>query len=150
MDREGAGEDGGAACEPLGCGAAMDVVRGEVRDGSVMMLAVVPVEEVLAECTRIFERAEAFGIGSESTIYRILRAEGPDAHRGRAKSRTVRTVDEHVATAANHVWIWDITYLLSAVGGRFYYLHMVEDVWAAASSASRSTKENPLEASAAL
>ncbi|MEO8800146.1 MAG: hypothetical protein ABI551_19790, partial [Polyangiaceae bacterium] len=41
-------------------------------------------------------------------------------------------------------------YLLSAVGGRFYYLHMVEDVWAAASSASRSTKENPLEASAAL
>ena len=42
-------------------------------------------------------------VGSESTIYRILRAEGQDAHRGRAKPRTVRTVDEHVATAANQV-----------------------------------------------
>ena len=25
------------------------------------------------------------------------------------KRRTVRTVDEHVATAANEVWSWDIT-----------------------------------------
>ena len=48
-------------------------------------------------------------IGSESTIYRILRAEGQDAHRGRAKPRTVRSVDAHVATAANQVWSWDIS-----------------------------------------
>lgn len=48
-------------------------------------------------------------IGSESTIYRVLRAEGQDAHRGRAKRRTVRSVDEHVATAANQVWSWDIS-----------------------------------------
>jgi putative transposase len=48
-------------------------------------------------------------IGSESTIYRILRAEGQDAHRGRAKPRTVRSVDEHVATARNQVWSWDIS-----------------------------------------
>ena len=68
-------------------------------------------------------------IGSESTIYRILRAEGQDAHRGRAKPRTTRTVDEHIATAANQVWSWDITYLLSAVRGRFFYLYLVEDVW---------------------
>lgn len=68
-------------------------------------------------------------IGSESTIYRILRAEGQDAHRGRAKPPTVRTVDEHVATAANEVWSWDITYLLSSVRGRFFYLYLVEDVW---------------------
>jgi transposase InsO family protein len=68
-------------------------------------------------------------IGSESTIYRILRAEGQNAHRGRAKARMVRKVDEHVATAANQVWSWDITYLLSAVRGRFFYLYLVEDVW---------------------
>lgn len=68
-------------------------------------------------------------IGSESTIYRILRAEHQDAHRGRAKRRTVRSVDEHVATAANQVWSWDITYLLSPVRGRFFYLYLVEDVW---------------------
>ena len=46
-------------------------------------------------------------IGSESTIYRILRAEGQDAHRGRAKPRTARSVDAHVATAADQVWSWD-------------------------------------------
>ena len=68
-------------------------------------------------------------IGSESTIYRILRAEGQDAHRGRAKPRTVRSVDAHVATAAKQVWSWDITYLLSSVRGRFFYLYLVEDVW---------------------
>ena len=68
-------------------------------------------------------------IGSESTIYRILRAEGQDAHRGRAKPRTVRSVDAHVAMAANQVWSWDITYLLSSLRGRFFYLYLVEDVW---------------------
>ena len=68
-------------------------------------------------------------VGSESTIYRILRAEGQDTHRGRAKPRTVRSVDEHVATAANQVWSWDITYLLSSLRGRFFYLYLVEDVW---------------------
>jgi putative transposase len=68
-------------------------------------------------------------IGSESTIYRILRAEGQDAHRGRAKPRTVRSVDAHVATAANQVWSWDITYLLSSLRGRFFYLYLVEDIW---------------------
>ena len=68
-------------------------------------------------------------IGSESTIYRILRAENQDAHRGRAKPRTVRSVDAHVATAPNQVWSWDITYLLSSLRGRFFYLYLVEDVW---------------------
>ena len=68
-------------------------------------------------------------IGSESTIYRILRAEAQDAHRGRAKPRTVRKVEAHVATAANQVWSWDITYLLSSLRGRFFYLYLVEDVW---------------------
>ncbi len=40
-------------------------------------------------------------IGSESTIYRVLHAAGQDAHRGRAKPRTVRAVDAHVATGPN-------------------------------------------------
>jgi len=68
-------------------------------------------------------------IGSESTIYRVLRAEGQNAPRGRAKPRTVRKVDAHVATGANQVWSWDITYLQSSVRGRFFYLYLVEDVW---------------------
>ncbi len=68
-------------------------------------------------------------IASESTMYRILRAEGQATHRGRAKPRTSRHVDAHVATAANQVWSWDITYLLSSIRGRFFFLYLVEDVW---------------------
>lgn len=68
-------------------------------------------------------------IGSEATIYRILRAEGQNAHRGRAKPRTVRKPDEHRATAPNQVWSWDITYLLSSLRGRFFYLYLIEDIW---------------------
>ena len=68
-------------------------------------------------------------LASESTIYRILRAEGPATHRGRARPRTPRTVDEHVAAGPNQVWSWDITYLLSSVRGRFFYPYLVENVW---------------------
>lgn len=89
-------------------------------------------------------------IGSESTIYRILRAEGQDAHRGRAKPRTVRTVDEHVATAANQVWSWDITYLLSSVRGRFFYLYLVEDVWSRRIVGFEVHAEESMVASSAL
>jgi transposase InsO family protein len=89
-------------------------------------------------------------VGSESTIYRILRAEGQDAHRGRAKPRTVRTVDEHVATAANQVWSWDITYLLSSIRGRFFYLYLVEDVWSRRIVGFEVHEEESMDASAAL
>ena len=68
-------------------------------------------------------------IGSESTIYRVLRAAGQNAHRGRAKPRTVRAVDAHVATGPNQVWSWDITYLLSSQRGRFFYLYLIVDIW---------------------
>jgi len=89
-------------------------------------------------------------IASESTIYRVLRAEGQDAHRGRAKPRTVRTVDEHVATAANQVWSWDITYLLSSVRGRVFYLYLVEDVWSRCIVGFEVHAEECMLASAAL
>lgn len=89
-------------------------------------------------------------VGSESTIYRILRAEGQLAHRGRAKPRTVRSVDEHEATAANQVWSWDITYLLSSVRGRFFYLYLIEDVWSRRIMGFEVHEEESMEAAAAL
>lgn len=89
-------------------------------------------------------------IGSESTIYRILRAEGQATHRGRAKPRTTRKVDEHVATAANQVWSWDITYLLSSVRGRFFYLYLVEDVWSRRIVGFEVHAEESMELSSAL
>lgn len=89
-------------------------------------------------------------IASESTMYRILRAEGQATHRGRAKPRTSRHVDEHVATAANQVWSWDITYLLSSVRGRFFYLYLVEDVWSRRIVGFEVHAEESMELSAAL
>lgn len=68
-------------------------------------------------------------IASESTMYRILRSEGQLAHRGRAKPPVTRTVEEHVATAPNQVWSWDITYLQTTIKGRFFYLYLMMDIY---------------------
>lgn len=68
-------------------------------------------------------------LASESTMYRILREAEQLVHRGRTKAPTRRSVTEHVATAPDQVWSWDITYLVTAIRGRFYYLYLTEDVW---------------------
>lgn len=68
-------------------------------------------------------------LASESTIYRILREEQQLHHRERSRPATGGRPKEHVATGPNQVYSWDITYLLSPVRGRFYYLYLVEDVW---------------------
>jgi transposase InsO family protein len=68
-------------------------------------------------------------VASESTFYRVLRAEGQLRRRGAARPPTSRRPDEVVATGPNQVWSWDITYLPSAVRGKFYYLYLFVDVW---------------------
>ena len=69
-------------------------------------------------------------VASESTMYRILRREGLQKHRERSSAPQERgRPSAHVATGPNQVWSWDITYLASAVKGRFYYLYMIMDVW---------------------
>jgi len=69
-------------------------------------------------------------LGSESTAYRLLRAEGLVQHRepSRVPSGAAKP-DELVAWAPNHVWCWDITYLPAEPRGQFYYLYMVEDLF---------------------
>ena len=69
-------------------------------------------------------------VGSESTIYRILREEEQMGHRepSRAPSKPHRP-DEYVATGPNQVWSWDITYLRTPVRGLFLYLFVVMDIW---------------------
>lgn len=68
-------------------------------------------------------------LASESTIYRVLRAEQLLAHRGRAKAPVRHAPRAHVATGPDHVWSWDITYLKTPVRGRFLYLYLMMDVW---------------------
>lgn len=68
-------------------------------------------------------------LASESTIYRILRAENQLAHRGKSKPATQHRPTPYVATAPNQVWSWDITYLQSTVAGIFFYLYLILDIY---------------------
>lgn len=69
-------------------------------------------------------------IASESTFYRILRAEGQLHHREPSQAPKSRhRPDELRATGPNQVWSWDITYLRAPIRGVFYRLYMVMDVW---------------------
>ena len=67
-------------------------------------------------------------LASESTFYRILKAEDQQHARGRANTPRRRTVTSHCADGPNQVWCWDITWLPTAVKGQFYYWYMVKDV----------------------
>jgi transposase InsO family protein len=73
---------------------------------------------------------EGVYIGSESTMYRMLREEGQMKHRECSRPPSDRSrPGEHVATAPKQVWSWDITYLRSPILGVFFYLYVVLDVW---------------------
>ena len=69
-------------------------------------------------------------LASESTFYRVLRAEDMLHHRGRTQSPTPSEKPRAcVATGPNQVWSWDITYLASAVKGMFFYLYLFMDIY---------------------
>lgn len=68
-------------------------------------------------------------IASESTFYRVLKAEKQLAHRGKAKAPTHSRPKPLEATGPNQVWSWDITYLTSTVSGIFFFLYMIIDVF---------------------
>lgn len=68
-------------------------------------------------------------VASESSFYRILRAENQLAHRERCRPVKYHRPREKKATGPCQVWSWDITYLRSTIRGQFYYLYMILDVW---------------------
>jgi putative transposase len=67
-------------------------------------------------------------LASESTFYRVLRAEKLQSRRGRARLPASRP-REHVADGPWQLASWDITYLRSHRRGDFFHLYVVEDVW---------------------
>ena len=76
---------------------------------------------------RLADRGEY--VASESSFYRVLKAEKQLAHRGKTKPSAPRAPPQLHATKPNEVWSWDITYLRSPVRGAFFYLYMVVDVF---------------------
>ena len=72
---------------------------------------------------------QGFYVASESTIFRILREEKLNTHRTASKPRQYKKPKEHVATAPNQVWSWDITFLKGPVMGTFFYLYLFVDIF---------------------
>lgn len=69
-------------------------------------------------------------IASESSFYRLLKAENMLHHRGKAASKNVhKKPTSYTAKKANEVWSWDISYLPTTVIGQHYYLYMIEDIY---------------------
>ena len=77
---------------------------------------------------RLADRGEY--LASESTFYRVLRAANQLTHRRaerpvqkRAKPRAL------CATAPNHLYTWDITYLPRPIRGMYFYLYLFLDLF---------------------
>jgi transposase InsO family protein len=69
-------------------------------------------------------------LASESTFYRVLKAEKQLAHRQKSKpTGTVKQPRALVASGPNQIYSWDITYLPTAVKGLFFYLYLVMDIY---------------------
>ena len=69
-------------------------------------------------------------LASESSFYRILRAEGQQHHRGRARPPMRRKPPaSYKASAPCEVWTWDITWMPGPVAGMFFYLYLIVDIF---------------------
>lgn len=69
-------------------------------------------------------------VGSESTLYRLLRQAGQLAHRRLERAPHKRSKPRAlVATAPDQIYCWDITYLPTQVRGQHFYLYLFEDLF---------------------
>ena len=68
-------------------------------------------------------------LASESSMYRLLREQAQQQHRGRAGKPSKQVVTSHCAMEANRLWAWDITWLPAAVKGMYFYWYMVLDIY---------------------
>ena len=65
-------------------------------------------------------------LASESSFYRILRSQGQQHHRGRARPPVRRRAPaSYKASGPCQVWTWDITWMPGPVAGMFFYLYLI-------------------------
>ena len=68
-------------------------------------------------------------LASESTFYRVLKAEELQHHRGRSAAPSKSVPKRHQASGPNEVWVWDITWLPGPVLGTYFYLYLMLDLF---------------------
>jgi len=68
-------------------------------------------------------------IASESTFYRVMKEYNQLKHRGKGTAAQRKKPRSLKATAANEIYSWDITYLLTPIKGQYYYLYRVMDIY---------------------
>lgn len=69
-------------------------------------------------------------VASESTFYRVLKAENQLKHRGAEKPAKARYKPRALAaTAPGQLFSWDITYLQTSVMGIYLYLYLFMDIY---------------------
>ena len=68
-------------------------------------------------------------LASESTFYRILRAEVQLTHRKAYKPCRHKRPEAYEARRPNQVWSWDISYLPTKVRGLYFYLYFIMDIY---------------------
>jgi putative transposase len=68
-------------------------------------------------------------VASESSFYRILRQEKLLQHRSAMRPKKHRKPNELSATQPNQLWSWDISYLMSNIRGKYFYLYLFLDVF---------------------
>lgn len=69
-------------------------------------------------------------VASESTFYRVLKAENQLTHRGAEKPAKPRHKPRALtATAPGQLFSWDITYLPTQVMGIYFYLYLFMDIY---------------------
>ncbi len=69
-------------------------------------------------------------LASDSSFYRILRSDGQQHHRGRAKPPVRRKPPtSYKASAPCEVWTWDITWMPGPIAGMFFYLYLIVDIF---------------------
>jgi len=72
---------------------------------------------------------EGVYIASESTVYRVLKENDMQHHRGRSKKPNAKPISTHCATGPNQVWMWDITWLPGPAKGIYFYLYLILDLY---------------------
>jgi putative transposase len=72
---------------------------------------------------------EGVYLGSESTMYRLLRERGETGDRRRQATHPAKVKPELLACGPNQVWSWDITKLAGPVKWTYFYLYVILDIF---------------------